>query len=102
MRDKTNEEVKTLIENMCQDEYRSSNRGMKAKSFIAVDTHTTLLIQLEALTKHLATSQPTQANVNQIKIFRCIFCGEWRTNDICLTSMENVIVLFLMFTHVKI
>lgn len=42
LRDKTNEEVKTLIENMCQDEYHSSNQGMKAKSFIAVDTHTQL------------------------------------------------------------
>lgn len=37
------EEVKTLIENMCQNEYRSSDRVVMGKYVLAFDTQTTLL-----------------------------------------------------------
>lgn len=50
-RENTNEEVKILIENMCQNEYHSSERVAKEKRVLVVDTQAALLAQLEALTK---------------------------------------------------
>lgn len=37
---KTKDKVKTLIENMCQNEYRSNDRIMKPKGMLAVDSNT--------------------------------------------------------------
>ena len=43
LRAKTYDEVKTLVENMFQNEYHSSDRAVKQKGILAIDLNTTLL-----------------------------------------------------------
>lgn len=43
------DEVKTVIENMCQNEYRSSDRAVRQKCILTIDSSTTLLVQIEVL-----------------------------------------------------
>lgn len=51
---------------MYQNEYHSSEELVKPKGIHAVDSHTSLLAQMETLSKHLSASQITQVNVIQI------------------------------------
>lgn len=51
LREKTDFEVKTSIENMCQNEYRSSEQADEGICVLAVDTQMVLLAQMKALTK---------------------------------------------------
>lgn len=49
LRAKTNEELKTLIENICQNKYRSNERLVKQKGIHAFLSNTTLLAHMEVL-----------------------------------------------------
>lgn len=49
LRGKKNDEVKNLTENMCQNEYRSSDQAVKQNGIIAVDLNTISLAQMEVL-----------------------------------------------------
>lgn len=51
LRNKNEVEVKILIENMCQNEYSSSDRIVKPKGVLTVDLNTTILAQLEFISK---------------------------------------------------
>lgn len=51
MREKTDQDVKTLIENMCRNEYCSSELAIKGKGMLAVETQKALLAQTKAFTK---------------------------------------------------
>lgn len=65
LRAKTDEELKTLIENMCQNEYHSSEQAVEQKGILAVDSNTTFLAHMEVLSKQLDVTQLAQANVSQ-------------------------------------
>ncbi|MCI63376.1 hypothetical protein A2U01_0084633, partial [Trifolium medium] len=55
IRNKNEDEVRALVENMCMNEYRSkSERDPKKRGVLKVDTNTTLLAQIEILNKKLA------------------------------------------------
>lgn len=56
MREKIDEKVNTLIENMCRNEYHSSGQGVQGKCVLVVNIQTTLLAHMEDLTKQLAAS----------------------------------------------
>lgn len=86
---KNEDEVKTLIENICHNEYRSSDRAVKQKVILTVDANTTLLAQMEALSKHLVASQLEKANVSQIQTLKCDFCGEGHANGNCTPEVES-------------
>lgn len=62
LRVKTYKESKTLIENMCQNEYRSSERVVKQKGFRAVDQNTTLAAQIQ----YFPTSQVQHNKLKQM------------------------------------
>lgn len=64
LKEKGDDEVKTLITNICQNEYHSSERVVKGKGVLEVDIQTVLLAQMEDLTKELDRSQLTQSNVS--------------------------------------
>lgn len=51
LREKTDEELKMLIKNMCLNEYRPSERAVKQKGFHVVYLNTTLVAQIEELSK---------------------------------------------------
>lgn len=62
MKNKNKDELKELIENMCQKEYRISERAPTNKGIIEVDTHTTLLAKIKGLSKQMAPNTQAQAN----------------------------------------
>lgn len=77
LRLKTNEELKTLIENMCHNEYHLSEQTMKQKHIHSVDSTTILAARIEALAKQLDAAQLDQANRSQIQVLRCdLYEGE--------------------------
>lgn len=64
-------QVKDLIESMCLHEFRSkSEKSVKTetvgtpKGMLVIDTHTTVLAQIELLNKKLAEISLSQANVS--------------------------------------
>lgn len=57
LRLKTKEDIKKLIENMCQNKYFLSECAIKQKGIHAVDLTTTLYTQIKELTKQFATAQ---------------------------------------------
>lgn len=89
LRENTDEELKMLIENMCQNDYRSSERAMKQKGLHEVDLNTSLLAQIEALSKYLVATQLDQANISQIQTLRCEFYGEGHSNGNCTLEVES-------------
>ncbi|GAU41120.1 hypothetical protein TSUD_288100 [Trifolium subterraneum] len=66
IRNKNEDEVRQLVQNMCMNEYRSkSERDPKKRGIIEVDTNTALLAQIELLNKKLAAKTLAEANVSQ-------------------------------------
>lgn len=51
IRTNNKDEVKKMIERMCQYEYHSSDRIVKTKGLLELDSNTTLLAQLEVISK---------------------------------------------------
>lgn len=96
--------VKDLIENMCLNEYHSkSERSVKIesagtlKSTLAIDTHTTLLAQIELMNKKLYESSLSQANMSQIQALKYDFCGEGHANGICFLEGSSEEAQFANF-----
>lgn len=88
-------QVTDLIEKMCMNEYRSkSKRSVKLetngtpKGMSIVDTHTTLLAQIELLNKKLVEGCLNKANVSQVQALNYDFCGGGHENGRC--SLEGV------------
>lgn len=80
-------QVKDMIEKMCLNEYRSkSDKSVKIeivgipKGMLVVDTHTSLLAQIELLNKKLAKSSLGKANMSQVQALRYDFYGEGHAN----------------------
>lgn len=57
LREKPDEEVKTLIKNMYRNEYHLNEWVVKGECVLAVDIQSALLAQLTTITKHLVASQ---------------------------------------------
>lgn len=68
---------------MCQNEYRSSDRIVKINDALEVDSNTSVLAQLELISKHLAAFTLSQANLIQVQALRCDFCREGHANNLC-------------------
>lgn len=89
MRMKNENKVKEFIGKMCQNEYHSqSERGVKKeemkKGVLESDTNTTLLAQLEVLSKQLAWVSIIIENVSPFHTLGCDLCGERHVNDNCV------------------
>ncbi|KAK2436917.1 hypothetical protein QL285_021877 [Trifolium repens] len=84
IKNKNEDEVRQLVENMCLNEYRSkSERDPKKKGMIEVSTHTALLAQIELLNKQLAAKSISEPNVSQVQDVRCDFCQGPHANGMC-------------------
>ncbi|KAK2370199.1 hypothetical protein QL285_083268 [Trifolium repens] len=84
IKNKDEDEVRQLVENMCLNEYRSkSERDPKKKGMIEVSTNTALLAQIELLNKQLAAKSISEANVSQVQDVRCDFCQGPHANGMC-------------------
>lgn len=75
---------------MCLNEYCSKSlRSVKfetlgtPKGLLVVDTHTALLAQIELLTKKLAESSLSKANMSQVEALRCDLCRRGHENERC-------------------
>jgi hypothetical protein len=81
IKNKNEDEVRKLVENMSMKKYRSNNERWcpKLKGRIDVDTHIALLAQVELLNKHLAAKTLAEANVSHVQEFICDLCGWWYT-----------------------
>ncbi|MCI38080.1 hypothetical protein A2U01_0059308, partial [Trifolium medium] len=64
IRNKNEDEVRQLVENICMNEYRS--KSDRKIGMIEVDTKTALLAQIEMLNKKLAAKTLAEANVSQV------------------------------------
>ncbi|KAK2410681.1 hypothetical protein QL285_046032 [Trifolium repens] len=90
IKNKNEDEVRQLVENMCLNEYRSkSERDPKKKGMIEVSTHTTLLAQIELLNKQLAAKSISEANVSQVQDVRCDFCQGPHANGMCSAEANS-------------
>lgn len=56
LRTKNEDGVKRLIENMFQNEYHSSDRAVKQKRILEIDSNTKVLAQLDVILKQLVAS----------------------------------------------
>lgn len=65
-----------MIENLCLNDYHSSDRAVKQKGVLVVDSHTTLLSQMEVLSNQLSASKLAQVNVRQVQTLKYDFYGE--------------------------
>lgn len=68
---------------MCHNDYRSSDRIVKQKNVLELDSNTTLLAQLEVISKQLST-YTLPASVSHVQTLRCDFCEEWHANGKCV------------------
>lgn len=73
---KNKDGVKTLTKNMCQNEYRSSDRAVKQNGVLKIDSNKALLTQIEVFSKQLVASQLAQANLSKIQTLMCDFCDD--------------------------
>lgn len=80
-------QIKDLIENMFLNEYRSKREKSAKietvgtpKGMLAIDTHTSLLAQIELLNKKLARSSLSKANMSQVQTLQCDFFGKGHEN----------------------
>ncbi|XP_050915571.1 uncharacterized protein LOC127130642 [Lathyrus oleraceus] len=86
---KTNieDEVKELIKKICQNEYLSqSEKGVKPKGVLDLDANIAMLAQLEVIAKQLAKATIIPANVSQVQILQCNFCGQGHAYGNCVTE----------------
>lgn len=104
----TEPQVKNLIEKMCMNEYRSKNeRSIKMETMgtprgmLPIDTHTTLLAQIENLNKKLSESSLVKANMSQVQAFRCDLYGGEHTNERCSLEGTSEEVQFANFQKNK-
>lgn len=76
-----------MIENMCQNEYHTSERAPGKKGMLKFDMHTPFLGEIEALSKQVtinALSHTNQTIVSQVHVLRCEFCGEGHAIGKCV------------------
>jgi NAD(P)H-hydrate repair Nnr-like enzyme with NAD(P)H-hydrate epimerase domain len=60
IKNKMHEEVKELIEQMCQNEYNTSNdRGFKKAEMLEIDKETAYKVEIELLKRKLAEKEST-------------------------------------------
>ncbi|XP_050895887.1 uncharacterized protein LOC127102575 [Lathyrus oleraceus] len=97
LRLKVDEELKTMIENICQNEYYSREHAMKQKGIHAVNSTITLSSQIEALNKQFVASQLAQYNVSHIQILRRDCCGGEHANGSCTIEVESAEVQYVNF-----
>lgn len=97
-------QVKDLIEKMCMNEYYlKSEWSVKLetidtlKGMLPLDTHKTLLSQIELLNRKLAESSSGRANVSQVQVLRCDFYGGEHANERCSLEGTSVEVQFAGF-----
>lgn len=72
---------------MCLNEYHLKSEQLveietecTPKGMLAIDTHTTLLPQIELLNKNLAESNLSKANMIQVQALMCDLYGEGHAN----------------------
>lgn len=53
---KTDDEVKTLIDNVCQNKYGSSKQDVKEKNSVEIKSQIALISQIDMLKKQLTTA----------------------------------------------
>ncbi|PNY05113.1 hypothetical protein L195_g001552 [Trifolium pratense] len=76
IKNKTDEEVKELIEQMCQNEYNTTNeRCTKMAGMVDIDNETAYKVEIELLRRKLAEKFLPQANVSKVQEV-CDFCHE--------------------------
>lgn len=74
-----------------QNEYRSkSDKGVKPKGELELDLNTSVLAQLEVISKQLATTAIVLENVSQVQPLRCNFHGEGYANGNCVPEGVSV------------
>lgn len=61
----------------------------KKKGVLVLDTNTTLLVQLEALTKQLVRATIILVNVNLVQMLHYNFYGEGRVNGNCVPKIHT-------------
>lgn len=100
----TEPQVKDLIEKICMNEYHlKSERSIKLetagtpKCMLPLDTHTSLLAQIEMLNKKLAESNLGRASVSQVQLLRCDFYGRKHENGRCSLEETDEEVEFANF-----
>ncbi|MCI24882.1 retrotransposon gag protein, partial [Trifolium medium] len=80
---KTDEEVKELIEQMCQNEYNMNNeRSTRTPGVLQLDKETACLKEIDVLKLKLAEKAAMEAKVKSAKEV-CDFCQEDHSNGHC-------------------
>ncbi|MCI28152.1 hypothetical protein A2U01_0049352, partial [Trifolium medium] len=80
---KTDEEVKELIEQMCQNEYNMNNeRSTRTPGVLQLDKETAYLKDIDVLKLKLAEKAAMEAKVKAVKEV-CDFCQEDHSNGHC-------------------
>ncbi|XP_045830999.1 uncharacterized protein LOC123922316 [Trifolium pratense] len=88
IRNKNEDEVRQLVENMCMNEYRS--KSDRKRGVITVDTNTALLAQIEILNKKLAAKSLAEVNASQVQEVKCDFCHGPHANGMCSPEAGGV------------